>query len=43
MQQRRKVKRTPLFHFALKEELKEKYKRGNNHTKNNILGIVRRK
>lgn len=43
MQQKKKVKRTLLFHFALKEELKEKYKRVNNHTKNNLLQIIRGK
>lgn len=43
MQQKKKVKRNLLFHFALKEELKEKYKRGNNHTKNNLLLIIRGK
>lgn len=43
MQQKKKVKRTLLFHFALKEELKEKYKSGNNHTKNNLLQIIRGK
>lgn len=42
-QQKKKVKRNLLFHFALKEELKEKYKRGNNHTKNNLLLIIRGK